>query len=452
MGVARAIDKARRSAVRAASAVGMSCLFYVLGSAGEISPLMQSSRPFVVGVGIHPYEVAQGATPLVNLAASLGFNSLRIDLPWKDVERTRGDYEIPPLWDKLVDDAKARDIEPLLILDYGNPLYGRGTRPVSDATIVAFRDYVEAVARHFGSRVRYYELWNEWDRGTAHRGEGSAQAYVRLARSVYSALKQASPNSVLLVGAITPQGLGNGYLSVLLRSGVMEYGDGLSIHPYVYQENGSAQRWARWVAAIEETAMHETGDTVPLYVTEVGWPTFIGSGGVSADEQANDAVRTFLLARSMRYVRGLWWYELRDRSRNSFARNANFGVCDSQYRPKAAGRALKAILGLVKTARFRARLTTGAGRVDGLVFSTSTGVSVAAIWASKATLARRVRLVSDGPLLAVQDLNDGKGESSASACELSGRSASCSTKLLERVPVELFQSVRDARFELLVEH
>ncbi|MDE2149711.1 MAG: hypothetical protein KGJ55_07755, partial [Gammaproteobacteria bacterium] len=80
----------------------------------------------MLGVGVHFINVPSVQPTLLDLARKIGFDAIRDDAEWKFVETTKGVYRIPPAWDQFVDSARQRGIEPLLILDYGNPLYDRG--------------------------------------------------------------------------------------------------------------------------------------------------------------------------------------------------------------------------------------------------------------------------------------------------------------------------------------
>ena len=105
-------------------------------------------------------------------------NSVRADTGWNAVEIRRGVYRIPSAWDEFVDKARKRGIDPLLVPEYGNKFYDDGKLPRSPDAIDGFVRFAAFVVKHFGSRVRYYEVWNEWNTGTGgYYPGGSAEAY-----------------------------------------------------------------------------------------------------------------------------------------------------------------------------------------------------------------------------------------------------------------------------------
>ncbi len=67
--------------------------------------------------------------------------------------------------DQLVTRAVRRGVRPLLILDYGNPIYDGGGQISSPEAIEAWSRYVRFVVAHFKGRVDQFEVWNEWNIG-----------------------------------------------------------------------------------------------------------------------------------------------------------------------------------------------------------------------------------------------------------------------------------------------
>src|SRR5690606_13846276 len=100
--------------------------------------------PFIVGVG----RSVADPPAVMDAIRALGVHSLRVDARWASIETSPGRYSIPAWLDAAVDAARAADVEPLLILAYGNPLYG-GDKPRTQAARAAFARYAAYVARHF---------------------------------------------------------------------------------------------------------------------------------------------------------------------------------------------------------------------------------------------------------------------------------------------------------------
>src|SRR3546814_10110105 len=106
-----------------------------------------------------------------------GLGMIRFEVSWSAVEKTPGVYKISQNVDVIVDEARARGIEPMIVLDYGNKLYDDGGKPLSPTARAAFANYARAVAAHFRGRVTYFEIWNEWDVSTGNTIPGTASDY-----------------------------------------------------------------------------------------------------------------------------------------------------------------------------------------------------------------------------------------------------------------------------------
>ncbi|RLA92371.1 MAG: beta-1,4-xylanase, partial [Deltaproteobacteria bacterium] len=67
------------------------------------------------------------------------------------MERRCGEYDFSG-YDMLLEALEARDIRPLFILDYGNPLYDDGLAPHTDRGRAAFAEFAYQAAACFRGR------------------------------------------------------------------------------------------------------------------------------------------------------------------------------------------------------------------------------------------------------------------------------------------------------------
>jgi hypothetical protein len=335
----------------------------------------EEAEPFVVGIGQSINDRSGVATAL----AWLGVGSVRIDAPWKAIETAPGRFEIPPWLEQAVDQSRARGVEPLLILAYGNPLYG-DDKPRSSAAIDAFARYAAFVAKHFAGRVRRFDLWNEWETRTGRTTPGTPEDYVALARRAYPAIRAANPEALVLSGGISAPGLADKFVERLIAAGGLDFVDAISVHPYVFQKSGSI---APELAVAELDRVHAltsaAGKPKPVYVTEMGYPDFAGRGGVSAETAAVYLARFVLLAATRPYVGGVWWYSLRDQGTEPADKEHHFGVLDNAMTPKPAAAALRDVATLLAGApRLR---DESSGAIERRVAGTrADGVSVMLEW------------------------------------------------------------------------
>jgi hypothetical protein len=303
-----------------------------------------AAEPFIVGIGRSIHDPPQAADAM----RWLGVGSMRLDAPWQSIEIAPGRYAIPAWLEDAVDRANDDGVEPLLILVYGHSAYG-GDKPRSAVSIAAFKRYAVYVAKHFEGRVRYFDLWNEWDGRTGRTSLGTADDYVALAREVYPALKAANPSALVLSGGISRYGLDHGFVERFIALGGLQFVDALSLHPYNALRGGSPED------AIEELdRIHTLVPAVPIYVTEMGYPSFAGKGGVDARTAADYLTRFVLLASERPYIAGVWWYCLRDQGTDPNDKEHHFGTFDFAWQPKPAAHALRAVAAsLADTGRLR---------------------------------------------------------------------------------------------------
>lgn len=319
----------------------LSALFLSIAASTYAADAVSSnSRLLGLGVSINDPKNAIG------LAKVIGANAIRVDAPWKQIERTAGKYVIPEWLERTVNSMVNSGVTPLLILAYGNPLYDGGDKPTSREGIDAFAGYAKFVVDHFKGRVMYYDLWNEWDAHTGRTTPLGAGEYVDLLRVVSPAMKSIDRNIQVLSGGISDKGMREGFFERFFQLGGHEYIDGLSLHPYVWNSRKrntpeGAMELVDQVAMLTRRA--NGGKNIPVYLTEVGWPTHTGKDGITEEEAAWYLTRYFLLAASREYVRGVFWYCLMDQGNDAGNKEHRFGILDRNQASRPAAHEFKEI-------------------------------------------------------------------------------------------------------------
>jgi hypothetical protein len=340
------------------------------------------SAAFQVGVCTH-FSQGKGLLPAnLSLIRQAGATTLRDEVGWSRVEGARGVFKIPEEWDDFVRRAVAANVEPLLILDYGNRFYDGGDKPRSSEALEAFAVYCEFVVRHFKGVVHQYEIWNEYDIKIGGTTPGPAEDYAAMLKKVYPRIKAIDPSIEVLGGAMTSGGVNKGWLERMLAADALPYLDAVSVHSYSYSQTGrgrSPETWAAWIAGVQETIMkHNNGKPAPLYVTEMGWPTEVDKRGTPPQVAADYLARMFLLGRSMPYLKGIWWYDFQDDGWNATDNENNFGMVRPDLTPKQAYFALASVSEVV-AGGFVERLDAGDPDVYVLKFRAA-GRNLLAIW------------------------------------------------------------------------
>jgi hypothetical protein len=356
-------------------------LALALAAAG-VEPVRPSE--FTVGVCTH---FGQGKGLLranLSLIRQAGVNSIRDEVVWRGVETAKGRLEMPDEWQAFVRSAAAAGLAPLLILDYGNPFYDHGDKPSSDEALEAFTRYAEFVVRTFKGVVRRYELWNEYDIKIGGTTPGSAENYAKLVKKVYPRIKAIDSTITVLGGAVTPGGVRNGWLERMLAAGALPFMDAVSIHTYNYGRPGrerTPETWAQWMAEVEQLiAKYNDGKPAPVYITEMGWPTQDDSRGTPPRRSADYLARLYLLARTMPFLKGIWWYDFQDDGWNPNYNEDNFGLVRPDLTPKPGYFVLSQISTLARNSRFLRRVDAGDSDLYVLEFRDRAGKATWAVW------------------------------------------------------------------------
>jgi hypothetical protein len=360
-------------------------VLFLLAAAGNLSA--QAPQPgFRVGVCTHFSQDKGLLDANLAVARQTGVTTIRDEVGWGALERTKDQLAMPEEFDRYVNGAVEAGIEPLLILDYGNRFYDNGDKPLSDEALEGFARYSEFVVRHFKGQVKLYEIWNEWDIAIGSKTPGTAESYAKLLKAVYPRIKKADPSITVLGGAMTPGAVRGPWLEQLLKAGALSALDEFSIHTYNYSATGrerSPEAWAEWMQQVQGLLRKYSGDKeIPLHVTEMGWPTQIDRRGTPPEVAAEYLARMYLLARTMPFMRGIWWYDFQDDGWRYSNNETNFGILRPDLTPKPAWFALAGIAALVKNAEYIGRVDAADPEVYILKFREPDGRDTWAIWSA----------------------------------------------------------------------
>ena len=123
--------------------------------------------------------------------APLGIKKIRLQAGWAKCERVKGVYDFAWL-DHQVDYALGQGLMPMLETGYGNPVYPGGGGwdlaggfPTSEEGLAGWDAWVDALSKHFATRVRDWAMWNEPDIGTPKKTPTAIAAFnVRTAKII----------------------------------------------------------------------------------------------------------------------------------------------------------------------------------------------------------------------------------------------------------------------------
>jgi polysaccharide biosynthesis protein PslG len=183
-------------------------------TAGESCVLRpEPASGFGYGVQSHVF-VGDNAYWLGVITDKLGFNWVKMQVRWYDMEREQGSI----FWDVLdgaMNEACARGLRVMLSVvaapDWtraaGMPADQGQEAPPDDVQL--FADFLGKIIERYPGRVAAIEVWNEMnlEREWNTANGVSADAYVELLRAAHAEIKAKDPGIVVISGALSPTGI-----------------------------------------------------------------------------------------------------------------------------------------------------------------------------------------------------------------------------------------------------
>ena len=249
-----------------------------------------------------------GPNGIIDLASFMGFKWIKIQVSWKELEPTKGQYS--PQVDAIVKnvfDAGKRTFKILLSVskapDWARPASARGQYDGPPANPQDLIDFLNALyGRLEMSFVQAIEIWNEPN--TINEWTGAplnAAAYLKFFNPVYQSIRAKYPGVVVITAGPAPTGGANGavndrqWLQDLYAAGLTKTDPNLAIgaHPYGWanppdarccQPANTPPGWndhptfffldtLNDYRAIMVKNGHSSGK---IWATEFGWSTFDG--------------------------------------------------------------------------------------------------------------------------------------------------------------------------------
>lgn len=309
---------------------------------GIISIISSSAYSFYNGVGVH---FNQNEGDVIPLLKKLNLNSFRTDFPWQLVEGKKNEYKLSGRLikiDKVIND-NYRDISPILILDYGNNNYLKGGYPTNNESINGYVDYASWVVNRYKGKVKVYEIWNEWNKGTGMANKGvvpSEKFYFELVKKTYKKIKSIDPSAKVIMGGMsTIKKSDITWFNNLVNLGVLNYTDGISVHNYNYHFPDKNDRNIDYIIdsikIFENNIMIKYGKKYDIYITEIGYPSCIGADYCTSTKELRKKRDGLIKAsENIDYIKGVWWYDLVDDGRNIFDKENNFGLFQYNHKEK----------------------------------------------------------------------------------------------------------------------
>jgi hypothetical protein len=329
----------------------------------ELSPIASvvGDLPFGYGIQADP----RGNTSAnIGLIQGMGFNWVKFQMAWKDVEPSPGNYSWG-LWDDVIRQYSANGIQVLLSI----PKAPDWSRPPDDDRSVegppqdpnTYANFVAQVAARYAGQVQAIEIWNEQNLFYEAGGQGriNAAAYTELLKLSYTAIKGVNPDMIVVSGALTPTGAPPPaalddveYLRQMYANGVKGFFDALGAHPSGFANAPDAlftggdfdpgrgyddHRSFFFRNTMEDyrRVMVENGDDgKTIWPTEFGWPVwrfqgdqrFVFAQRNSVEQQAHYSVRAYEMGKEWGWVGTMFLWNLDYNVTASNTELANFGI------------------------------------------------------------------------------------------------------------------------------
>lgn len=298
------------------------------------------------GVSAHFYNGVNVPEKTIESVGSAGIGLIRDDIRWSTFEKQKGVYEISETLMKELEYAKENDIDVMLILGNDNTLYENTAPPTKDAALYAFEEYCYRAALKTKGYAKYFEVWNEFNHTDNKSKPGyTTQTYANILTRAYRAVKRANPDAVVFLGGLCRVGspLDEDYewLNELLPkiTGENMCFDAVSIHPYRYSSPEDGQ-FKETITAFKEYLTSKGLGNVPLWISEMGWPSFENTRtNITEKDQAEYLVRMLAINDAYSLADRVIWYDLENDGTLKTDNESNFGLLNNKAHIPAANSA-----------------------------------------------------------------------------------------------------------------
>jgi len=286
---------------------------------------------------------------VLTLTQNAGFDWVRQQIVWRDVEDPVNGIMAWDEVDRIVEAANAYGRK-LLVNVVQSPTAYNATNGLPDDP-KTLGNFLEQMARRYGSKIHAYEIWNEPN--LAHENGGNIVPedvghYVEILKEAYTRIKAVNPDAVVLAAASSSSGVTNPEIALSdeeFYRAMYTYNNGearnffdvQAVHPggsanppdTMWPDNPStAQGWTDhptfYFRHIENvrTWMEQYGmGDKEMWITEYGWATQNNSPGYEFGNQVSFEQQAEYITGAMRRT-----YELYPWVGNMFLWNMNFAV------------------------------------------------------------------------------------------------------------------------------
>jgi len=209
---------------------------------------------------------------------------------WIDIEREKGQFDFSRI-DKIVDITSSYNLK-LLPLVWYCPKWAEDYTPVSDEfknksylyppkDVEEFANFVYHLAKRYKGKIKYWQIWGEENMTGRWLPEPDPEEYLSLLKAAYVKIKEADPDSKIVLGGLALQNLED-FLEKLYQLGGKDYFDVVAINPYVHpifdydpyleKEGDPIELVKDWIFKVRQIMAKYDDSLKPLWITEIGSP------------------------------------------------------------------------------------------------------------------------------------------------------------------------------------
>jgi hypothetical protein len=316
---------------------------------------------------LNRYDWREWDKPISSMK-ELGVSWSREEFIWELIEPEKGAFEWN-FYDQAINSLSSSKVNILGIIDYSAPWAtedpNRANADKYMPNIDDWKNYIGKIVDRYGSRVKYWQIWNEPNISVFFKPAPNASQYLELLQSAYEVIKQKDPNAQVLMAGTS--GVDVGYLRELKNLGASSYFDILAVHPYSFDFISPPEGNFLTNMKNAQQLASEFGNK-SIWLTEFGWPTN-NTGIASEDLQAKYLSRIYLMSYQFPNVKKLFWYDFRNDGDDKNDRENNFGLINRDYTRKKSFYAYKNLISILEGSQLESVNTNGENGVYDYSFS-----------------------------------------------------------------------------------
>lgn len=255
----------------------------------------------------------------VPLFSKMGAGFVRDEVLWEDY--VNAGNKIPQRHENYLNALIAEGVEPLLIFG-PTPYYSPSDFPKTDEQLKSFGDYVYGLVNDTKGRVKYFEVWNEYNTAGGNPTE-LGKEYAALLKVAYTRAKEANPDCKIIGPVQAGWSLEFAQGMMDADPNIAQYLDIVSFHAYHREKRTEDTNFLDVRRACVADMKARFGNK-EIWITEFGWCE--DDYGITEREDAMYTVRYFVWNDESKLYDKMFKYDwINDQDApGAFARNFGF--------------------------------------------------------------------------------------------------------------------------------